>query len=110
MRGELRSAALVAGVMLFAAACDLGGGTTSSTSPETSPSTAQTSPVGSSPISSPTGGTTSTPSSTPSSSPAGAALAVNSLPFHNGEVGVGYLAVTPCAARRAPPPNLASRR
>src|SRR5258706_11563473 len=103
MRGELRSAALVAGVMLFAAACDLGGGTPASTSPETSPSTAQTSPVGSSPISSPTGGPTAPPSSTPSSPPAGAALAVNSLPFHNGEVGVGYLAVTLGAGGGTPP-------
>lgn len=88
MRGSGRTAAVLAVVTLFAGACDLVGGSTSqtaSTSPETSPSSTTTNPVTSSPV-------TTVPS--PESTPSSAGLAITSLPVHNGEVGIGYLAVT----------------
>src|SRR5215472_6882211 len=101
MRGGWRFGVLLAGMLLLAAACDLGGGSsTAQTSPETTPT--ESTPT-SSPSSTPTGGGTATPSTTPSSSPSGAALAINGLPFHNGEVGVGYLAVTLSAIGGTPP-------
>ena len=89
MRGSGRAAALVAAVLLAATGCTLGNGTseTASTTPESSPSTTTTTtnPVTSSPV-------TTTPS--PASAPSASDLAVAGLPVHNGEVGIGYLAVT----------------
>ena len=94
MTGFFRPAALLAGLLLVASAC------TSSTSsanisPESSPST-ETSP-------SPTPTPSPVESPSPSPSPAGTALAITGLPFHNGEVGIGYLAVTLTAAGGTPP-------
>ncbi|HET7466256.1 MAG TPA: Ig domain-containing protein, partial [Candidatus Dormibacteraeota bacterium] len=77
---------------------------TANVSPRTSPSSAshgETSP------SSSTGGGTASPSSSPSSSapasPTGAALAITSLPFHGGEVGIGYGVVNLGAGGGTPP-------
>ena len=89
MRGSGRTLALLAAVVVFAAACDLNGGSTSQTasrSPESSPSTATSNTTTASP---PT--TAASPASSPSTA---AGLAITSLSVHNGEVGVGYLAVS----------------
>jgi putative Ig domain-containing protein len=87
MRGRGWAAAFLVATAIFAGACDLGGGTTNPTariSPESSPSSATGNPATSSP-----------PASSPSATaaPSASGLAVSSLPVHNGEVGVGYLAV-----------------
>jgi hypothetical protein len=93
MRGCGRAATFLAATVLFAAACTLGGGTSNPTaniSPESSPSSSTGSTNNN------TGSTSSPPAASPSSaaSPSAAALAITSLPVHNGEVGVGYLAVS----------------
>jgi len=88
MRGRGWAVAFLAATAIFAGACDLGGGTTNPTariSPETSPSSTSSNASTASPP-------TSAPS--PESSPSAAGLAITSLPVHNGEVGVGYLAVS----------------
>jgi len=88
MRGSGRVGALLAAVVVFAAACDLGGGSSNPTadiSPQSSPSSSTSNPVTASPP-------TTVPS--PESSPSTAGLAITSLPVHNGEVGVIYLAVS----------------
>ncbi len=88
MRGRGRAAGFLAATAIFAGACTLGGNSTIPTaqiSPESSPSsTTSSNPA-----------TTSPPATAPSpeSSPSAAGLAVASLPVHNGEVGIGYLAV-----------------
>lgn len=84
-------------VMVFGASCTLGGGTSNPTadvSPVSSPSSTSSTPVTSSP-----------PASSPSAaaSPSASSLAVTSIPTHNGEVGVGYLAVTVQATGGTPP-------
>src|SRR4029077_1551175 len=91
MRGGLRFAAVLTSFLLCAFTCTSTSGT-ANVSPATSPTEASPS---SSPSSTPTGASTSPPGtpSTPAT-PAGTTLAITSLPFHNGEVGVGYLAVT----------------
>ena len=87
-----RAAASLAGLLLVAAACtstetgQAGGSPSISAATQTSPS--------SSPSTSPGGTGEPTPSSTPTSPATGAGLAITGLPFHNGEVGIGYLAVT----------------
>ena len=99
MRGSGRALAALSCLTLFAAACTLGNGTTNAdnTPVPPSPSLLQTSP-------SSTPGTVASPSSSPTSapSPAGATLAISSLPFHNGEVGVIYLAVSLSATGGTP--------
>ena len=82
MKSGWRSAATLCGLMLLTAACQ--GPTASNDNQSTpSPSTA--------PVSNPT----TAPSASPSAAPSAASdLAVASLPVHNGEVGIGYLAVT----------------
>lgn len=97
MRGSGKGLAALSCLTLFAAACTLSNGTnqTASTSPESSPSTA------SSPI---TNVAPASPSSAPSASaPAANGLAVTSIPTHNGEVSVIYLAVTLQASGGTPP-------
>src|SRR5205814_298508 len=99
-------AALLSAVLLLVAGCTLGTNTkTGSNQPVTSPA-AQAS-VGI-PQSSPTsaGGTpASTPASTPSSqsTPSNAVLAITNLPFHNGEVGIGYTPIALGAGGGTPP-------
>src|SRR5690348_3542011 len=87
MRGVGRGLGFFSCLVLFAAACTFGNGTsqTASTSPESSPSSTTTNPAQSTPVAS---SPTSEPSTTTGS------LAITSLPVHNGEVGVGYLAVS----------------
>jgi len=82
MKGTGRTWALMAGVALFLAACTMNSPTSSQSSPEVSPSS---NPPTASPVA---------PSPSPEVSPAAALLAISSMPVHNGEVGVGYLAVT----------------
>jgi len=88
MRGCGRAVGFLAATAIFAGACTFGGNSTIPTaqiSPESSPSSTTTNPATSSPpVSSP---------STPAS-PLASGLAVATLPVHNGEVGVGYLAVS----------------
>src|SRR2546421_3052984 len=82
MKRGWRVLVVLAGLMLALAGC------TSSTSP--------TGNVVVTPSESPSPSPTpvvASPSPSPSPSPTGAALAITALPFHNGEVGIGYLAV-----------------
>ena len=88
MRGPGRAAAFLVVTALFAGACTLGGGSTIPTakiSRESSPSSTTSNAATSSPPA-------ASPSAEATQSAAG--LAVISLPVHNGEVGVGYLAVS----------------
>jgi len=87
----------LAAVVVLAAACTFGGGSTNPTadiSPQSSPSSSTSNP-----------GTTAPAASSPSApaSPSAAGLAVASIPTHNGEVGVIYLAVTLQASGGTPP-------
>jgi len=94
MRGGWRLVAVAAGIVLFSAAC-------TSTIP-----TANNSPASSpSSVASPSQSPSASPSvaASPSTQPSGPSLAVSSLPVHNGEVGVGYLAVTFGASGGTPP-------
>ncbi len=89
MRGGWRAAATLGGLVLLAAACTPPTATNTTTSPPAStpagnPTTA--------PAASPSPSTS--PSSSPSAEPQIPAVAITSLPVHNGEVGIGYLAVT----------------
>ncbi len=86
MKWLWRPAVLLASLMLTAAQCTTSS-STADNSPASSPSTATSPSSSSSPSSA------ASPSSSPSSSPAGTPLAITSLPFHNGEVGILYLAV-----------------
>src|SRR5258706_14502398 len=90
MRGGLRLAVVLTSFLLFAAACDLGGGTTAANSPATSPT--QSSPS-SSPSSTPTGGPTANPHSTPTPSPPRAPPPPNTFPFPKRREGDGLMAV-----------------
>ena len=92
MSGRSAVIGLISAAALVVAACTSTlTSNTNSPSPSESPSSAATS----SPSSSPSSSTSSSPETSPSSSPSsGTPLAITSLPFHNGEVGVGYLAVT----------------
>lgn len=97
MRGSGRGLAVLSVLTLFAAGCTIGNGTnqTASTTPQSSPSSEST-PVASQ--------ASASPSSQPSASaPAANGLAVTSIPTHNGEVGVIYLAVTLQAGGGTPP-------
>jgi Putative Ig domain len=87
MRGGWRPVATVA-LVVFLGACTFGNCSPTANNVQVTPSTQPT------PSPSPSASPTTTPTSAPSPPPAaGAALAITSLPFHNGEVGVGYLAV-----------------
>ncbi len=89
MRGWFRVLTCVAVLSIASVACTSTTETANNTpasSPSASPSPSPSASPSASPSSEPT------PSSTPSSS--GGSLAITSLPFHNGEVGIGYLAVT----------------
>ncbi len=88
MRGRGRAIGFLVAAAIFSGACTFGGNSTIPTaqiSPESSPSSTTTNPA-----------TSSTPVSSPSApaSPLASGLAVATLPVHNGEVGVGYLAVS----------------
>src|SRR5690348_2299121 len=96
MKRLWRPAALLTSFMLTAATCATST-TTANNSPASSPSTASSPSASSSPSE------VASPSSSPSSSPVGTPVAITGLPFHNGEVGVGYLAVTLGADGGTPP-------
>src|SRR5438874_11735928 len=88
MRGRGRAVGFLAAPAIFGGACTFGGNSTIPTaqiSPASSPSSTTTNSATSSP-----------PVSSPSApaSPSASGLAVAALPVHNGEVGVGYLAVS----------------
>src|SRR5256884_3509743 len=88
MRGRGRAVGFLVAAAIFSGACTFGGNSTIPTaqiSPESSPSSTTTNPVTSSP-----------PVSSPSApaSPVASGLAVAALPVHNGDAGVGYLAVS----------------
>ena len=88
MRSGWRAAATVGGLILLASACTgPGANNVASVSPVSSPSSA--------PISVPV---VTSPSPSPSAEPTASTLAIAGLPVHNGEVGIGYLAVTLKAA------------
>lgn len=88
MRGSGRGLAVLSCLMLFAAGCTLGNGTNRTASDTPIPPSPSLLPV-SSPIAA------ASPTSQPTSTaPAANGLAVTSIPTHNGEVGVIYLAVT----------------
>ena len=93
MRGSWRAPALFGAVVMVLAACTSSSSPTANVSPLQSPSAASTPSE------------TASPSAVaiPIPSPAGPALAIASMPVHNGEVGVGYLAVTLTAKNGAPP-------
>jgi len=94
MRGGWRLVAVAAGLVVFSAAC-------TSTIP-----TANNSPASSpSSVASPSQSPSASPSvaASPPAQPSGPSLAVTSIPTHNGEVGVIYLAVTLHAAGGTPP-------
>ena len=88
-----RVVATLGGVMLFVAACQGPTSSNNNNQSEASPS--------STPVSNPT--TAPSPSPSPVTEPTASTLAVASLPVHNGEVGVGYLAVALKASGGAPP-------
>lgn len=95
-----RAAALLAGLFLFGAACTpIIGQNTNNAGSVSSPS------APASPSSTSTGTTTAPPSPSPiaSPSPTASLLAITGLPLHNGEVGIGYLAVTFLAGGGIPP-------
>jgi putative Ig domain-containing protein len=98
MRGCGRAPGFLAATVLFVGACTLGGGSTNPTaniSPASSPSTNNNN----------SGTTIAPPPASPSAqaSPSATAPVITALPVHNGEVGVGYLAVTFTAAGGTPP-------
>jgi hypothetical protein len=94
VKGGVVLAAKVAGLALFTAACTAPN-QLASNSPEASPST---------PVVSTTPSTSPTPAASPPvAAPSASTLSVTSLPLHNGEVGIGYLAVTLHAAGGTPP-------
>ena len=96
MRGSGRGLALLSCLTLFAAGCTLGNGTSVANNTPVPPSPSLL------PASSP--GAAASPSSQPTTStPAASGLAVTSIPTHNGEVGVIYLAVTLQAGGGTPP-------
>lgn len=76
---------------------------TASTSPGASPSSGASSSTPTSPSAAASAASTSTPTSTPSTAPSGAPLAITSLPFHGGEVGVNYSAIGLGASGGHPP-------
>jgi putative Ig domain-containing protein len=85
-------AATLGGLILMASACTgPGANNVASITPQSSPS------------SSPPPVTVPSPSPSPSTQPSASTLSVAGLPVHNGEVGIGYLAVTLTAAGGAPP-------
>ena len=89
MRGAWVFAAIAAGLVLVSASCTQPN-QLSSNSPAATPST---------PVVSTTPSAVPTPvASPPVASPPASTLSVTSLPVHNGEVGIGYLAVTLQAA------------
>jgi hypothetical protein len=93
---------MVAGLVALAACGPIC--TTTSTTSQSSPTTTQTTPPGqSSPATSPTGTETPPATVTPVTTPSTSTLAITSLPFHNGEVGIYYLAVTLLASGGTPP-------
>lgn len=103
MKRGLQATALLTAVLLCAFTCT-STGNTANASPSSSSSSqthGETSPSGS------TGGAgspaTSSPSSSAPASPVGAALAITSLPFHNGEAGVVYSAISLGASGGTPP-------
>jgi hypothetical protein len=101
MSGGWRTPITLAAFLLLVAGCTLTSGGTATGSPSESPSASPSSSPSESPSSgtaTPTASPASSPASSPSTAPAGSALAITSLPFHNGEVGIGYLAVTLAAA------------
>ncbi len=87
MRRGVRLATLAAALLLAAAGCTSSTTQTANNSPLPSES-ASPSP---SPSPSPSGSPSSAPSPSPSS---GGALSIIGLPFHNGEVGIKYLAIS----------------
>ena len=104
MKRGLQAASLLTAILLCAFTCTSTGNPTAKASPSSSASSqthGEASPSGS------TGGTESPPTSSPSSSapasPVGAALTITNLPFHNGEVGIGYTPITLGAGGGAPP-------
>jgi hypothetical protein len=104
MKRGLRATSLLAAVLLCAFTCTSTSNPNANRSPSSSASSqthGETSPTSS------TGGTGSPPASSPSSSapasPVGAALAITSLPFHIGEVGVAYSAISLGASGGTPP-------
>ena len=82
-----------AAALCLVSACTVSTSPTASTStePSSSPSPSASAPA------------ESTPSASPTSVPSTAAVAIAGLPVHNGEVGVGYLAVTLSAKDGTPP-------
>jgi large repetitive protein len=104
MKRGLQVTSLLAAILLCAFTCTSTGNPNANGSPSSSASSqthGETSPTSS------TGGTGSPPASSPSSSapasPVGAALAITSLPFHIGEVGVAYSAISLGASGGTPP-------
>ena len=100
MKRGLRATALLTAVLLCAFTCT-STNPTAKVSPSSSSSTqthSESSPSNS------TGGTQSPVTTSPSASaPAGAPLAITSLPFHNGEAGVAYSAISLGAGGGTPP-------
>ena len=90
---------MLSGLALFAAACTSSTSPTANVSPETSPAGSPSAAAPASPSSAPV----ASPPAAPSPSSSASDLSVSSLPLHNGEVGVGYLAVTFVAAGGTPP-------
>ena len=94
VKGGVVLAAVVAGLALFTAACTAPNQQAdASPSAQTSPSIPAASPT---PVASPTSVETPTPetSPTPATSPSPAKLVITALPFHTGELGVSYGAVS----------------
>lgn len=92
MRGWVSGLACVGALIVGSVACTSSTETANNT-PASSPSTVASTPSAS-PSASPSSTPTSEPTSTPTTNPGGALPAITSLPFHNGEVGIGYLSVT----------------
>lgn len=97
-----RVLSVAASVLLLSAACTSSSSPTANISPATSSSPSASPSPSPSPSASPTTGPGASPSPSPSPA-AGGALSITSLPFHNGEAGVGYLPVTLGASGGAPP-------
>jgi large repetitive protein len=100
MRGGEGPATLCAGLILVLAGCTFGQQQASSSPDVTPSSTATATPSTAPPPVLTTPPVVSTP---PDTTPGGAKLAITNLPFHNGEVGIFYLAVHLDASGGAPP-------
>jgi len=103
MKRGLQATVLLTAVLVCAFTC-----TSTSNTANASPSASASSQThGETTPSSSTGGTGSPPTTSPSSSapasPVGSPLAITSLPFHNGEVGIAYTSITLGAGGGTPP-------